>query len=308
MAGLHAFGIALIAAAVATAPALAQEAVPESVASAPSAAPAGQAVQDVAIEIGGIRARVVLQRGTALEGLLPLGPAYWERPAPGFDYEETDASDPSAGLRLYFVLGMEGAIFFRKSDIAAVKDLGVISDEAAAAIRQNLLDARRKALEEKEARLKESLRRILGTERVEDAMPAKAAPAVPVPSAPESVPSAGAPTAAPAPVASPAGAPATGPMTKEDEARAKAEARRIRGEELLAKYPPPDWSESRLETILWRERVAKIPPDAVEAPFVKESDLWIEALRRREAAEKKAAGPASSGTGAPASAGSPAPR
>ncbi len=229
--------------------------------------------------VAGSRARLLLKRGTVLEGILPRG-VVWEAQDRLGGYEPVSRDDPRAGIRVYYVLGIEGAMFFRREEIEELKDLGPLEEAREKSIQENVLDARRKALEEQEKKIQAELERILGKRKAGEigAKPPKAA----------------APAAEPPPPA--AGAASASPSTKGSAAPGKpdpAAERKRKGDELLERFPYPDWSERRAETILWRERVTDMKRDPEEAAFLAGLELWKEALERRNAPAPVAkAGPA----------------
>jgi hypothetical protein len=210
---------------------------------------------------------------------------------------------------------MDGAIFFRKSEIETVKELGDLPEDLKERIRQEVLDTRRRAIEARERQLKEALAQFtVGTkdgETVPDLRPVGPVTvfgAEGAPGAGAEVPPAG---AVPGPVAPAAGpetggskAPAagTGAAAGPEEEAANAAARRKRGEELLSLYPPANWTPKRAEDIRWRIRAANVPADAEEEVFLKEYDVWFEALQRLQAKEQDAGPGKKAEASAPASA------
>jgi hypothetical protein len=231
----------------------------------PGAAPG--AAEEPPPVVSGIRARLVLKRGSVLEGILPRGEV-WETQDPLGGYEPASRDDPRAGIRVHYVLGIEGAMFFRSEEIQELKTLGPVEETREKSIQENVLDARRRALEEQERRIQAEMERILGKKKAGEvaAKPPKEA----APAADPKAPAGGAASAGTKGAASPG---------KPDPA---AERRR-KGDELLERFPFPDWSERRAETILWRERVTDMKRDPEEAAFLAGLELWKEALERRNA-------------------------
>jgi hypothetical protein len=212
---------------------------------------------DTNVEVKGDRYRVKLKNGSQIEGLLPRGVVWEKLDEAGDEYVECKQEDKGAGLRLHFVLNLEGELFVRSMDIAegkeGIKNLGELTEEQRIAIREQVLTQRRRALEEREKAVREELRRI-AAEREEEERKAR-----------------------------------------EKEAREKGRTREEeeavirKGEELLKKFPPEEWSEDRLKEILRREVVNGIFRNDVEKEFIDSFKDWKAANERREKAggEKK---------------------
>jgi hypothetical protein len=305
-----ALALALAAPAASAAPSPQDEgASPSPAAEAAAAEPAPVAAEN---DLKGRRARAILRRGAVVEGVLPGGIAWERRSEEGGGFEPAREGDSGAGLRFFFVMGMDGEIFISRADVKEVVDLGTLSDELAEEMkvrilqeRRDALDRRRRELEAREAQLQRELERLLGPPREDAAaVPAQA----PSPDASGVTPGAG---SEPAPEPEPEGpaqaeAPAPGTVVTPPAAGAAdapkeetPEQRRRRGDALLERFPPPAWSEERYDVIDTRTRLAKIPPDEEEAAFLAGFDAWKEAFERREAAEAagKAGAPASSAGG-----------
>ena len=247
---------------------------------APSPAPAAEAPSPSSAlgaegELRGMRCRLVLRGRAVIEGVLPEGKAWEKRDEKG-QFVPAQEKEPGAGLRLFFAMGMDGEIFIRTSDIKDVVDLGNVSDEIAAALKEKILAERRRLLEEKEELVRKELARILGSEQAPAPAPASTAPLASA----ETPAATAAPAAAP-PVAS-AETPAAAKISPE-------EARRRKGDALLDKFPSPDWSEKRYLELYDRIRLAKVAPDTQEQEFLDGFELWKEALGRRKKAEEAAA-------------------
>jgi len=261
-------------------------------------------------DLRGMRCRVLLKRGAAVDGVLPAGIA-WERRAEGGGFATAKRDDPGAGIRVFFVMGMDGEIFLEASQVDEVVERGSLSDEQAEEMRIRILQERRRALEERrkallerETALQRELEQILGGGAAAPPPPPPTAPSAPTAGTPAPAADAGTPSedrevvgilptteVAPASAAGAAAA-ASAPLTPEEKRR-KADA-------LLEKFPPPAWTEERYELIYNRERVAKIAPDTEEAEFVAGYDLWKDALDRRQKAAadaRRAAAPNASAAG-----------
>jgi len=249
-------------------------------------------------DLRGRRARAILRRGAVVEGVLPGGIAWERRAEDGSGFEPAKPDDPAAGLRFFFVMGMDGEIFLSRSEVKEIVDIGSLSDAQAEEMKAGIIeerraaiDKRRRDLEAREAQLQRELERLLGPGRQDPAPAAPPADSVfgeaPAPTpAPESEPEdrpegptseTPAPGVAAAPAAVPA-APAPGDHETPTE-------RRRRGDALLERFPPPAWSVERFDTIDTRTRLAKIPPDEEEAAFLAGFEVWREAFDRRAAAE-----------------------
>lgn len=209
-------------------------------------------------EVKGNRYQITLKSGAKIEGLLPQGVAWEKRDQLG-EYVEAAETEKGAGLRLNYVLNMEGDIFIQKKDISEVKDLGALTDEQKLAIKEAVLKARKKILEEREKINREELARIAAASKEADAKGAK-------------------------------GAGETKKATEEEKKAAKEEKDRKRGDELLKKFPSDEWSPKTIEEIKQRSVINGIYPTADEQEFIDNIALWKEAVARRdkEAAEKEA--------------------
>jgi len=215
------------------------------------AAPSGKpAVVDENVDVRGNRYRIKLTHGAQIEGVLPAG-VKWERLDQFGEYEECKETDKGSGLRLSYVLGMEGDIHILRRDIADIRDLGALTDEEQRAIRDKVIAARRKVIEQREKALREDLRRMAEEQKAADA------------------------------------------RAGEDDAQRKAKEKAAeekeikKGEELLKKFPPDQWSEQRLKDILQREIVNGIFRNAEEREFIDNFKAWQAADTRRRAEEAK---------------------
>ena len=61
-------------------------------------------------------------------------------------------------------------------------------------------------------------------------------------------------------------------------------------QELLAKYPPPDWGPQRLQ-VIQQKNLAKVSMSAAERDFVSNIELWMLAYNYRKGQEKSEEGP-----------------
>ncbi|MCI0585474.1 MAG: hypothetical protein L0323_01380, partial [Planctomycetes bacterium] len=160
---------------------------------------------DTHVDVRGNRFEVKLSHGARIEGVLPQGKR-WERLDEVGEYAECAETDKGAGLRLYYVLGMEGDIFIKKPDIVEIRDLGALTDEQMRAIRDKVIAQRRKVIDEREKALREELKRMAEERKQEDARKAEEK------------------------------------GRKKAEERAATEAEIKKGDELLKKFPPDQWS------------------------------------------------------------------
>lgn len=218
-------------------------------------------VEEPKAEIKGNRYRVTLKSGAKIVGLLPQG-VIWEKPDELGEYVTTTETEKGAGLRLNWVLGMEGELFVPKRDIAEVTDLGALTPEQRLAIEQGKIAADRKRLEERERINREELAKIAAAAKAEEARKKGAKGG-----------------------GKDEGDAKDSDTTKKADKEAKA---RKRGEELLAKFPPSDWGADRIKEIKKRSVVNGIYPDADEQEFIDNFDLWKEALARKEKEEAEA--------------------
>jgi hypothetical protein len=257
-------------------------------------------------DLRGIRCRVVLRRGAAVDGVLPAG-INWERRIDG-GFTPAKREDAGAGLRVFFVMGMDGEIFVDAAQVGEVVERGALSEEQAEEIRLKILAERRKALDE---RRKQLLLREAAVQAELERITAGVAPVIQQPlaepsgdsSQPAPEDSGGGeevapeawetvvglmPTAAGAPQSDADAGSAAKPRPDED---LSADEKRRKGEALYERFPPPAWSEQRYELIDSRARIAKIAPDREEAEFVAGFKFWKEVFDRRQraAADQKAA-------------------
>jgi len=224
----------------------------------PDASAAGKpAPEQPPPEVKGNRFRVTLKSGAKIEGLMPQGVAWEKRDELG-DYVEATETEKGAGLRLNFVLSMEGDIFILKRDIEEVKDLGALTEEQKLAIKESVLAARKKILEEREKINREEMARIAAAAKEADGKGAKGA--------------------------------ADGKKETDADKKAAKEAKdRARGDELLKKFPDDEWNPKRIDEIQQRSVVNGIFPTRDEQEFIDNIALWKDAVARRDkaAAEKE---------------------
>jgi len=219
-----------------------------------------QAEVDTNVDVRGNSFEIKLVNNARIEGILPQGKR-WERLDQFGEYEECEENDKGAGLRLHYVLGMEGETFIKRQDIDSIRDLGALTDEQKRSIRDQVIAQRKKLIEEREKALREELRRMAEEAREAEARAAEA----------------------------------TG--RKRAEERAATEAEIKKGEDLLKKFPPESWSEQRAKDILHREIVNGIFRNTEEREFIDNLPAWKSALERRKAAEAKEKGESEGGGG-----------
>jgi len=205
---------------------------------------------DTQVDVRGNRFSMKLATGARIEGVLPQGKR-WERLGDVGEYEECAETDKGAGLRLYYVLGMEGDIFIKKVDIAEIRDLGALTDEQMRAIREKVISQRKKVIEEREKTLREELKRMAAERKQEEARASEEK------------------------------------GRKKAEEKAAGEAEMKKGEELLKKFPPDQWSEQRAKDILHREIVNGIFRNAEEREFIDNLKEWKAAWLRTLTDEEK---------------------
>ena len=237
-------------------PALAQDegAKPPPKAEAPPSAPKSEV--DTRVEIRGNRYRLKLKRGTQIEGLLPRG-LIWEKMDQFGDYEEAKEADKGSGLRVFYVLNMDGDIFIKRSDILdedGIKDLGAPTLEEVLALQQKVISQRKKVVEDREKAVREEIQRLGASAKEEERKAAGGGKGKPG-----------------------EGKKGEGAGTGSDEV--------AKGDALLEKFPPPDWSKKRIEDIYQRETINKVYRTPEEAEFIAGFNLWKSALDRREKAE-----------------------
>ncbi len=250
--------VPLALAALLAAPALAQDGGPAPApkgAAPPAAAPAPQGEVDTHVEVRGNRFRIKLRRGTQLEGLLPRGMA-WEKMDQYGDYVEAKEGEKGAGLRVFYVLNMDGDIFIKRGDIeeGGIKDLGAPTLEEVLALQQRIISQRKKVVEDREKALREEMTRLVASQKEEEKKAEEEAKGK------------------------------IGGGVKETGSGAIADEVR-KGDALLEKFPSPEWSKKRIEEILHRETINHIFRNADEAEFISGYNLWKAALDRREKAE-----------------------
>jgi hypothetical protein len=207
---------------------------------------------DTQVDVRGSRFEVKLVHGSRIQGVLPQGKR-WERLDADGEYEECAETDKGSGIRLYYVLGLEGDIFIRRQDITELRDLGALTEEQVRAIRDQVIAQRKKVIEEREKALREELRRMAEEKKAQEARSAEE----------------------------------TGRKKAEEKAATEVEVQK--GEELLKKFPPEEWSEQRAKDVLHREIVNGIFRNAEEREFIDNLKAWKAALARRAAEEEKPA-------------------
>ena len=202
------------------------------------------AAVDTLVEVKGNRFRIKMTHGAQIEGVLAAG-VRWEKLDERGEYEECKETEKGAGLRLSYVLGMEGDIHILRKDISDIRDLGALTDEETRAIRDKVIAARRKVIEQREKALREDLKRMAEEQKQADAR--------------------------------------AGDTEAKRQAKDKAaeDAEIKRGEELLKKFPPEEWSEQRMKDILQREIVNGIFRNAQEREFIDNFKAWMAADNRR---------------------------
>ena len=220
--------------------------------------PAGE---EPAPEVKGNRYRITLKSGAKIEGILPQG-VIWEKRDQLGEFSEATETEKGAGLRLNYVLNMEGDIFIQKRDIEDVKDLGALTDEQKRAIKEAVLAARKKILEEREKINREEMARIAAATKEAEKGGKEAAKD------------------------------GGKKETEADKKAAKEEKDRKRGDELLKKFPSDEWNPKKIDEIKQRSVINGIYPTADEQEFIDNIELWKAAVKRRdkEEAEGKDAG------------------
>jgi hypothetical protein len=214
--------------------------------------PATDAAKAEEIDVRGNRFKVKLKRGSVVHGVLPRG-VYWERLDMLGDYVEAKKGDTGAGVRIQFVLGMEGDIFIQEKDIAEIEDLGALTEEERDRIRDRILSDRRRAIEARERSLREDLDRIrdmAAAGKAEDAAAEKAASEK---------------------------AESGEPVLTDEEAF---------GEQLLSRFSPETWGAKR-KTEINQNQVNGIFPDHEEVEFLRNFSAWEKAYERRLRLERE---------------------
>jgi FKBP-type peptidyl-prolyl cis-trans isomerase len=206
-------------------------------------------------EVKGSRFRLKLKNGNVVEGVLPEG-LVWEKLGMGGEYDEATETEKGAGIRLHYALGMEGHIFILRADIAEMKDLGALTDEQRLAIQKQVLDQRRKAQEEREKAFRAEMDKLAKAEREQAKKEAEEAKAK-----------------------------AEGKTVEKKPAASAADE--ARGDDLLKRFPAPEWGQKRLKDILQREVVNGIFRNDLEKEFIDNFKLWKDAYDRQLKAEGK---------------------
>lgn len=225
---------------------------PEDAPEAEEIDPQPRAEVDTQVDVRGNRFSMKLSHGARIEGVLPQGKR-WERLDEAGEYEECAETDKGAGLRLYYVLGMEGDIFIKKTDIVEIRDLGALTDEQMRAIREKVIAQRKKVIDEREKALREELKRMAEERKQEEARKSEE----------------------------------KGRKKAEEKAATDADVKR--GEDLLKKFPPDQWSEQRAKDILHREIVNGIFRNAEEREFIDNLKEWKAAFLRTLTEEEREA-------------------
>ncbi len=240
-----------------------KEGAAEETAAPPTAsAPKGK-IEEPPPEVKGNRYRITLKSGAKIEGILPQG-LYWEKRDQYGEFVDAKEGEKGALLRLNYVLNMEGDICINGADIGDIRDLGALTLEQKLAIQEMVLAARKKNIQERDRILREEMARQAAaaresgkeTRKEEEKSGAK-----------------------------------DGSAEKGEKGTKKedvSEADQKKGDDLLAKYPPPEWGQKRLSDILRREVVNGIFRNDLEAEFIVNFQLWKDALARREKAEAEA--------------------
>jgi hypothetical protein len=250
--------LALAALLAAAAPAVAQDSggkAPPKEGGAAAPAPAPVKPDEPQVEVKGNRYAITMKTGSKIVGLLPRG-LVWERIDQYGEFADAVESDKGAGLRLFYVLDMEGEMFIKRSEIApdGIRDLGALTDEQKRAIKDRVIAERRRHLEDREKALREEMAR-LSLAMKEEEKRAAAKPGEKKPGA---------------------------ESAETDEVK--------KGEALLEKFPPDQWSEQRLKDILRREVVNGIFRNDEEREFIDNFKTWKQAFDRREKAEAEKKG------------------
>jgi hypothetical protein len=250
-----------LASALASGAALAQDGAKPVEAPAARPAPAADAPKDAPrpsseapkveekIEVKGNRYRFKLANGSVIVGVLPNG-LHWERLDFNGDYEDCKEKDEGAGVRIQWVMDMDGDVFLQRREMSEFKDLGALTEEQKLAIRERVLADKVRLLEEREKLAKAEAEK-LGVKM----------------DAPKGDAEAEAVAAA-----------------KAAEEREAAEAIR-KGDELLKKFPPEHWSKMRLDEILQRQYVTGVFPSKDESEFIDGFKLWTAAVIRKKTRE-----------------------
>ncbi|MHC4820174.1 MAG: hypothetical protein ACYTDX_00465 [Planctomycetota bacterium] len=207
---------------------------------------------DQRVEVKGKRYQISLKRGSRIIGVLPRG-LIWEKLDRYGDYVECKETDKGSGLRLQFVMGMDGDIFIKRDDMKGgtkgLKDLGQLTEAQKSKIRDEVIKARRKVIVEREKTMRKELNRLLADREAKDGQDGD-----------DSADGKG------------------GDGDDDDDAMTKEEKE---GEALLKKFPPPEWSEDRVTAIKEREVVNGIYRNKEEGEFIDNFRAWKKALARR---------------------------
>jgi hypothetical protein len=211
-------------------------------------------------EVKGFRYTVKLKNGATVEGVLPGG-LVWEKLDRTGEFVSATEKDKDAGIRLFYILNLEGEFFIKRGDIATSEDtkdlllrnLGALTAEQKAAIRERLRAQKRKVIEAREKAVQAELAKIAKEE--EEAKSSKEDEE----EGGEEKPSAGAKST--------------------EDADAK------KGDDLLERYPPPEWGQKKILEILDRETTKGLYRTDSEREFIDGFKLWKAALDRKIKAE-----------------------
>jgi hypothetical protein len=221
------------------------------------AAPAKPKGDEPAPLLQGSRFRVTLRNGSRIEGVLLEG-VVWEKRDQYGDYVQCDEKDKDAGLLLHYVLNMEGETFIPRKDIAdgkeAIHDLGVLSEQERLALQEKMLEARKRAVAERERKAREEYEKLAAAQREAEERAAALKKAR---------------------------------GEAEGEGKAEPTEEEKKGDALLKKFPPPDWSESKKDELLRREIVVGVYRNDEEREFTDPDNfrLWKAALERKQKAD-----------------------
>lgn len=152
--------------------------------------------------------------------------------------------EQGAGLRVFYVTGLNGFLFIRADSIIDVEFSGALTREEGLSIAKRLAEEEKRAEEEKARAAEEMQQRRLA---------ARAAAEGRTEGDGGKAPGAGA-----------------------GKATGGASDKALKLRELLVRFPPKDWTPARLDEIKRRAIILDIFPNEEESAFIENYDLWLE--------------------------------